>query len=70
MNEIIQLNSSNIPTINFKEAMSLLRVSRSTLYRMMWAGKIAGKKVGMKWRFHLRDIEAQFQDYSIVKLAS
>lgn len=69
MNEIIQLNETNIPPLNFKQAMKLLGVSRSTLYRWMYAGKIAGKKVGTRWRFYLRDIEAQFQDCSIARLA-
>lgn len=69
-NEIIQLKNSNIPTINFKEAMSLLRVSRSTLYRLMYAGKLRGKKVGVQWRYYLQDIEAVFQDCSVVKIAS
>lgn len=71
MNEIIQLNNdTNIPTLKLKEAMALLRVSRSTFYRLMYAGKIQGQKVGAKWRFHLRDIEAQFQDCNMVRLAS
>lgn len=64
-NEIIQLNN-NIPTINFKEAMSLLRVSRSTLYRMMGDGKIVGWKVGVKWRFYLQDIKSQFREVRLV----
>lgn len=41
----------------FKEAMGYLRVSRSTLYRLMWSGQLTGSKIGSTWRFdraHLR----------------
>src|SRR6266566_5084592 len=30
--------------LTFKEAMSYLRVSRSTLYRLMWSGQLTGHK--------------------------
>ena len=38
--------------LTFKEAMSYLRVSRSTLYRLMWSGQLTGHKVGSTWRFY------------------
>jgi excisionase family DNA binding protein len=44
--------------LTFKEAMSFLRISRSTLYRLMWSGKITGHKVGSTWRFYRRDVYA------------
>lgn len=37
-----------LPT--FKEAMGYLRVSRSTLLRLMAAEEVAGYKVGHSWR--------------------
>src|SRR5215472_2887747 len=40
----------------FKEAMSYLRVSRSTLYRLMWSGQLTGHKVGSTWRFYREDL--------------
>jgi excisionase family DNA binding protein len=44
--------------LNFRETMALLRVSRSTLYRIMDAGKLQGSKVGNTWRFYLKDLRA------------
>jgi len=44
--------------LTFKEAMTYLRVSRSTLYRLMWSGQLTGHKVGSTWRFHHEDLRA------------
>lgn len=42
--------------LTFKEAMRFLRISRSTLYRLMWSNKLTGKKVGNTWRFFRHDL--------------
>ena len=42
--------------VTFKEAMEFLRVSRSTLYRLMWSGQLRGYKVGSAWRFYHQDL--------------
>jgi excisionase family DNA binding protein len=42
--------------LTFKEAMGFLRVSRSTLYRLMWSGQLRGYKVGSAWRFYHQDL--------------
>lgn len=44
--------------LTFKEAMGYLRVSRSTLYRLMWSGQLTGHKVGANWRFYREDLRA------------
>ncbi len=44
--------------LTFKEAMGYLRVSRSTLYRLMWSGQLIGHKVGSTWRFYREDLHA------------
>jgi excisionase family DNA binding protein len=44
--------------LTFKEAMGYLRVSRSTLYRLMWTGQLTGHKVGSTWRFYREDLRA------------
>jgi len=44
--------------LTFKEAMGYLRVSRSTLYRLMWSGVLEGHKVGSTWRFKRADLRA------------
>ena len=47
--------------LTFKEAMAMLHVSRSTIYRLMWANALRGYKVGSKWRFYRRDLQACIQ---------
>jgi len=44
--------------LTFKEAMNFLRVSRSTLYRLMWSGQLHGHKVGSTWRFYKQDLRS------------
>jgi excisionase family DNA binding protein len=44
--------------LTFKEAMDFLRVSRSTIYRLMWSGQLRGHKVGSTWRFYEADLLA------------
>lgn len=48
--------SSDEDLLIFKEAMNYLRVSRSTLYRLMWSGQLTGHKVGSTWRFMRKDL--------------
>jgi excisionase family DNA binding protein len=51
--------------VTFREAMGFLRVSRSTLYRLMWSGKLRGHKVGATWRFYERDLLALVESGSL-----
>jgi excisionase family DNA binding protein len=43
--------------LTFKEAMGYLRISRSTLLRLMYAGRLIGHKVGNNWRFYVSDLK-------------
>ena len=43
--------------LTMKEAMARLRISRSTLYRLMWAGRLTGYKVSSTWRFKPDDVQ-------------
>jgi excisionase family DNA binding protein len=54
---VLQMTSDDV-LLTFKEAMSYLRVSRSTLYRLMWSGQLTGHKVGSTWRFYREDLRA------------
>lgn len=47
--------------LTFKEVMRYLRVSRSTLYRLMRYRQLTGHKVGSTWRFYLTDLQASVQ---------
>lgn len=42
--------------LDFNEAASYLRISRSTLYRLMKAERLEGHKVGRKWVFFKGDL--------------
>jgi excisionase family DNA binding protein len=44
--------------LTLREAMEFLRVSRSTIYRLMWSGQLRGHKVGSTWRFYEEDLLA------------
>lgn len=44
--------------LTFKQAMSYLQVSRSTLLRLMWSGQLTGHKVGNNWRFYISDVQS------------
>ena len=54
---VVQMVQDDV-LLTFKEAMGYLRVSRSTLYRLMWSGQLTGHKVGSTWRFYREDLRA------------
>ena len=56
-NMVVQMIQDDV-LLTFKEAMGYLRVSRSTLYRLMWSGQLTGHKVGSTWRFYREDLRA------------
>lgn len=59
------MNTAQTPTgtlLKFQEAMTYLRVSRSTLYRLIESGDLKAHKVGGQWRFYLRDIRAAVKE--------
>jgi excisionase family DNA binding protein len=56
-NMVMQMIQEDV-LLTFKEAMHYLRVSRSTLYRLMWSGQLTGHKVGSTWRFYREDLRA------------
>lgn len=41
----------NISLMTSKEVMQYLKISRSTLYRLMESGQLTGHKIGNVWRF-------------------
>jgi excisionase family DNA binding protein len=43
-------SSDNILTID--ALAEYLKISRSTLYKLVQDGKLPGQKVGKRWRFH------------------
>ena len=61
-------NSEQERIFTFEEAMSYLRVSRSTLYRLMEDGKLTGYKVGHLWRFYKVDLDACIEKQQTVAI--
>ncbi|MBI3978995.1 MAG: helix-turn-helix domain-containing protein [Chloroflexi bacterium] len=55
---------------DLSETMDYLRVSRSTIYRLMKAGHLIGHKVGRKWVFYKRDVRALVEEFPIAIGAS
>jgi len=51
----------------FKEAKQYLRVSNSTLYRLVQARKIPASKVGRSWRFRKEKLIAWLEKQENVK---
>ena len=43
--------------MNFKEAMSFLKIPRSTLYKLVQEGRVPAVKVGRHWRFSKSTLE-------------
>lgn len=42
--------------LTFREVEDFLRVSRATVYRLLWSGQLIGHKVGKGWRFYRADL--------------
>lgn len=49
-------NYENKEVFNPEEAAQWLRVSSQTVYRLLRAGKLPGKKIGQQWRIHKNDL--------------
>ena len=47
-----------VDVLTADEAADYLRVSRKTLYRLIAAGKLPGRKVGRSWRFRREELIA------------
>lgn len=46
------MESSNADILTVEEAADLLRIPRSSVYKLAQEGKIPAQKVGRHWRFH------------------
>lgn len=47
-----------------REVQDLLKLDRTTVYRMLKEGRLTGVKVGQQWRFHRRTVETLLQGAS------
>lgn len=56
--------------MKFTDAMKLLGVSRSTMYRLMHRCEFTHRKVGATWRFSRKELlEKAFRDAPLPKIA-
>jgi excisionase family DNA binding protein len=46
------MEKSNSDILTVEEAAELLKIPRSSVYKLAQEGKIPAKKVGRHWRFH------------------
>ncbi len=46
------MENSNSDILTVEEAAELLKIPRSSVYKLAQEGKIPAKKVGRHWRFH------------------
>lgn len=46
------MDNSNSGILTVEEAAELLKIPRSSVYKLAQEGKIPAKKVGRHWRFH------------------
>ena len=44
--------------MSLDELVDYLKVSKSTLYKLVQRGHLPGKKVGKQWRFHKEAVDA------------
>lgn len=44
--------------MSLDELVDYLKVSKSTLYKLVQRGNLPGKKVGKQWRFHKEVVDA------------
>ena len=45
------------PVLTIDDLSEYLKISKSTLYKLVQEGKIPGQKIGRHWRFHRETIE-------------
>ena len=53
--------SYDIMTID--ELAAYLKISKSTLYKLVQAGKLPGQKIGKRWRFHRDAIDGWLKSH-------
>lgn len=46
------------PVMTLQEVAHYLQVSTSTVYKLVQTGKLPGRKVGGRWRFARKSVEA------------
>jgi excisionase family DNA binding protein len=44
--------------MSLDELVDYLKVSKSTLYKLVQRGHLPGKKIGKQWRFHKEAVDA------------
>ncbi len=56
--------------MTIEEVAEYLRLAPRTVYKLVKAGKLPGRKIASRWRFHLNDIEAWLRCGEVVEVAN
>ncbi len=62
--------SSETQVLTLAEVAALLRVPKSTVYKLAQNGTVPAFKVGKHWRFLLRDIEGWLGSHGSMRFAA
>jgi excisionase family DNA binding protein len=57
MNEPTIMNNKTPTVLTFEEVTTVLRIHKSTLYRLLKRRRIPAMKVGRDWRFNRQSLE-------------
>lgn len=55
--------------VSIPEAQNILKLSRGTIYRLMGAGKLTGRKIGKAVRLDIAEIHALIDGLPAAKIA-
>jgi len=53
------------PVLTLEELSAYLRISRSTLYKLVGEGKIPSQKIGRHWRFRKEAIDRWLEETKV-----
>ena len=62
--------SPETQVLTLAEVAAMLRVPKSTVYKLAQNGTVPAFKIGKHWRFLLRDIEAWLRSHGSIGIAS
>ena len=62
--------SPETQVLTLAEVAALLRVPKSTVYKLAQNGIVPAFKVGKHWRFLLRDIQAWLESHGSIEIVS
>ena len=62
--------SSETQVLTLAEVAAMLRVPKSTVYKLAQNGTVPAFKIGKHWRFLLRDIQTWLESHGSIEIVS